>query len=195
MTKFVLASENPGKIREMRGVLSGLGIEVISKKEAGIEMDVEETGSTFMENAQLKAVAVCKASGLPAIADDSGLEVDALDGEPGVYSSTYGGEHLSDSERCAFLLKKMENMEHRSAKFVCTIVCAYPDGSIVNADGEICGEILTAPRGENGFGYDPVFLAFGMSKTMAELLAEEKNALSHRGKALREFAGNLERMH
>ena len=195
MAKFVLASENPGKISEMRDVLSGLGIEVISKKEAGIEMDIEETGTTFMENALLKAVAVCRASGLPAIADDSGLAVDALDGGPGVYSSTYGGGHLSDSERCAFLLKKMENMEQRSAKFVCTIVCAYPDGSMISAEGECCGEIMTAPRGENGFGYDPVFLVNGMSKTMAELPQEEKNKLSHRGKALREFAGNLERMH
>ena len=194
MTKFVLASDNPGKIREMRDVLLELGIEVISKREAGIDLYIEETGATFMENALLKAVAVCKASGLPAIADDSGLEVDALNGEPGVYSSTYGGEQLSDSERCVFLLKKMKKMEQRSARFVCTIVCAYPDGRMIAANGECCGEIMTAPRGENGFGYDPVFLAQGMSKTMAELLPEEKNALSHRGKALREFAGNLERM-
>ena len=189
--KFVLATANPGKIREMRGILYGLGIEVLSRADAGISFDIEETGSTFMENALLKAEAVCKASGMPAIADDSGLMVEALGGAPGVYSSTYGGERFDDAERYAYLLEKMESTEQRGAKFVCTIVCVFPDGSNITAQGECCGEIALSPRGANGFGYDPVFLVEGTGMTMAELPPDEKNALSHRGKALREFAKQI----
>ena len=189
--KFILATTNAGKIREMREILSELGIETATRKEMGIYANVEETGSTFMENALLKAEAICEISGLPAIADDSGLVVDALGCEPGVRSSSYGGEHLDDHERCMYLLKKMENMEHRSAKFVCTIVCAYPNGNIISAHGECLGEIALSPRGAGGFGYDPVFIVQGIGKTMAELFPEEKNALSHRVSALRELVKNL----
>ena len=189
--RFVLATANLGKIGEMREVLAGLGVEVMSRDELGIDIVVEETGLTFYDNALLKAEAICKASGLPAIADDSGLIVDVLGGGPGLYTSSYGGESLNDRERCDYLLRNMEGMEQRRAKFVSTIVCAYPDGTVIHAYGECVGEITPAPRGENGFGYDPVFIAEGRDKTMAELSNEEKNLLSHRGKALREFAEKL----
>ena len=189
--KYVLATANPGKIKEMREVLSGLGIEAISRKELGIDIEIEETGTTFFENALLKAKTICEKSGLPAIADDSGLAVDALDGSPGVYSSTYGGESMDDAGRCEYLLKNMENMEQRSAKFVCTIVCAYPDGKVISAQGECHGALARSPRGSNGFGYDPIFIADGKDRTMAELPLQEKNAISHRGKAIREFASQI----
>ena len=189
--KYVLATSNKGKIREMREILQGLGIEVVSQSELGLNVCVEETGTTFMENALLKAKAVCKASGLPAIADDSGLVVEALGGEPGVYSSSYGGEGLDDNGRCEHLLNNMKNMELRVAKFVCTVVCFFPDGEIVSAQAECCGEILRSAQGDGGFGYDPVFLVEGMDKTMAQLSPEEKNAVSHRGAALRQFAERI----
>jgi len=189
--KFVLATANPGKIREMREILTGLGIEAVTREELGINIEIEETGSDFIENATLKASAICRMTGLPAIADDSGLVVETLGGEPGLMSSSYGGESLSNRERCEFLLRNMEGMEQRSAKFVCVIVCAFPDGSIITAQGECRGEILTFPRGVNGFGYDPIFLIEGMDKTMAEITQEEKNAVSHRGAALRDFYEKL----
>ncbi|MCL2201739.1 MAG: RdgB/HAM1 family non-canonical purine NTP pyrophosphatase, partial [Oscillospiraceae bacterium] len=149
------------------------------------------TGETFLENAMLKARAICNATGLPAIADDSGLMVYALDGAPGVYSSSYGGSMLTDGQRCEFLLSNMQNEKLRKAKFVCTIVCAFPDGNTLVSDGECLGEIISAPRGTGGFGYDPIFLVKELNKTMAELSSEEKNYISHRGKALRKFASLL----
>ncbi|MCL2408538.1 MAG: XTP/dITP diphosphatase [Oscillospiraceae bacterium] len=191
--KFVLATANKSKIREMREILAELSIEVVSQAEVGLALEVEETGTTFMENALLKAEAVCKASGLPAIADDSGIVVDALGGAPGVYSSEYGGEGLTDSERAALLLKNMEKSEQRTAKFVSIIVCVFPDGEILSAEGECQGEILHEPRGSGGFGYDPVFLVTGTGKSMAELSLEEKNAVSHRGVAIRELVSLLEK--
>lgn len=184
---FALATANPGKIREMSQILSGLGFEVVSRKELGIDMDIEETGTTFKENALLKAKAICEASGLPSIADDSGLMVESLGGAPGVYSSSYGGEGLDDNGRCMYLINEMKNMEHRGAKFVCNIVCLFPDGEMLAAEGECRGLILEAPRGAGGFGYDPIFLVEGLSKTMAELSPLEKNKISHRGIALKEF--------
>ena len=189
--KYVLATANQGKIAEIRDALMAAGIETLTRSELGIDMDIEETGTTFLENATLKARAVCEAAGLPAIADDSGLMVEALDGDPGVYSSSYGGETLNDSERYRFLIKMMEGVEQRRAKFVCTIVCVYPDGGVISAQGECVGEILAAPRGSGGFGYDPVFLIDNTDKTMAELSVEQKNAISHRGKAVREFVSML----
>ena len=183
--KFILATANMGKVREMRSVLSELGIDIVARDEVGVDIVVEETGSTFLENATLKAKAICDAAGLPAIADDSGLMVDALGGEPGVHSSSYGGEHLNSDERNAHLLDIMENVEQRSAKFVCTIVCAFPNGGTITSQGECLGEITRCPIGCGGFGYDPVFLPKGFQKTMAQLTPEEKNAISHRGKALR----------
>ena len=188
---YALATANPGKIEEMLTILSEHNIELVTRNELGIEDEIEETGSTFIDNAIIKARAVCKLSGLPAIADDSGLVVESLGGEPGVFSSTYGGEELTPDERCAYLLKNMDNMEHRRAKFVCTIVCAFPDGGLLTAQGECTGRILTEKRGSGGFGYDPVFLPDGKDKSMAELSPEEKNTISHRGNALRTFSDVL----
>ena len=182
---MILATANPGKIIEMREILMDFGVEVLSRRDIGIDIDIDETGASYTENALLKASAICIASGFPSIADDSGLEVKALGGEPGVCSSIYGGERLNDEERCSYLLKKMENREQRNAKFVCVIVCVYPDGRQFMAKGECNGEIVFSPRGTAGFGYDPIFLVNGTGRTMAELLPEEKNALSHRGTALR----------
>jgi len=188
--KFVIATANPGKIREMKEILPECGIDIVTRDDIGIGMDVEieETGTTFMENALLKATAICSLSGLPSIADDSGLMVEALDGAPGVYTSSFGGEGLSSDERCSYLLGKLRNAKVRNAKFVCTIVCVFPDGDVISAQGECRGRIASEPAGSGGFGYDPVFVADGMEKTMAQLPQEEKNAASHRGAALREFA-------
>ena len=186
--RFVLATNNPGKINEMREILPGFGIEFMTRKDIGIDVEIEETGTTFHENALLKAKAICALSGLPSIADDSGLIVDALGGAPGVYTSSFGGEDLSDAERYNYLLQKLENKEQRGAKFVCTIACAFPDGKVILAQGECCGRIAVKSAGSGGFGYDPVFIADGYDKTMAQLTSDEKNAVSHRGAALREFA-------
>jgi len=189
--KYALATANPGKVKEMREILSGLDIEVVTRDDLGIYMDIEETGTTFFENAKLKAEAICNASGMPSIADDSGLVVEALGGKPGVYSSSFGGEELSAKERCLFLLSKMEAVkdpQKRRAKFVCTIVCAFPGGVVCSATGECSGTILTGLKGSGGFGYDPVFKPDGYEKTMAELTMYEKNKISHRGKALLEFS-------
>jgi len=187
MNNYVLATANIGKIAEMREILSSLNINIVTREDLGITIDVEETGATFLENATLKAKAICNASGLPAIADDSGLVVVSLNGEPGLHSSSYGGFELTSKERNTFLLLKMKNMEQRAAKFVCTIVCVFPSGKSLYATGECHGTILTQPQGKGGFGYDPVFLPDGKSKSMAQLTAEEKNAISHRGDALRKF--------
>jgi len=186
--KFVLATANPGKVKEMQELLSGLDIKFITRDDLGIDIDIEETGTTFYENSLLKAEAICKLTGIPSIADDSGLIVDALNGEPGVYSSSYGGEALTSPERCEYLLNKMKNLEQRQAKFVCTIVCIYPDGRILSSVGECNGKITTKLDGTGGFGYDPVFLPDGYNKTMAQLSTDEKNKISHRGIALRNFA-------
>lgn len=192
---FVLASNNASKLREMKEILSELGIDVISQAEAGLRLDVEETGTTFAENAMLKAEAACSASGQPSIADDSGLMVDYLNGAPGVFSARYGsenGEKLTDDERNGLLLRNMEPAENRAARFVSSIACVFPDGTTVTAEGECRGVILRGMRGENGFGYDPLFLIPEKGKTMAELTADEKNEISHRGRALRAFALNLQ---
>jgi XTP/dITP diphosphohydrolase len=184
---FVLASHNRAKLAEMRDILGELGIRVISQAEAGVDVEPEETGLTFEENALIKARAVMEAGGMPAVADDSGLAVDALNGEPGVHSARYGGGHeRSDAERNALLLTNMENVEHRSAKFVSVIAVAWPDGRTVTARGEVHGEIAREERGANGFGYDPLF-RLPDGRHMAELSSEEKNSISHRGNALREL--------
>lgn len=190
--KFVLATHNPGKLREMSDILSHLGVEVVSPAEVGITVEVEETGTTFAENAMLKAKAICDASGLPAIADDSGLCVDALNGGPGVYSARYGGEGLDDRGRYMLLLNSMRGQTTRAAHFACAIACAFPDGKTLTAEGRCDGAIAFAPMGEGGFGYDPVFLVPEKGKTFGQLTAEEKSAISHRGKALRDFSGKLE---
>lgn len=189
--RFILASGNTKKLAELKEILSGMELEVISQKEAGINLDVEETGVTFEENAFLKAEAACRASGWPAIADDSGLMVEALGGEPGVYSARYGGDGLDDRGRLLLLLKNMEQKKNRNAKFVSSIACVFPNGDVLRGRGECAGEILEGEKGENGFGYDPIFYLPKIGKTMAELSAEEKNKISHRGMALKNFEAVL----
>ncbi len=185
--KFIIATNNKKKLKEMSAILGELGVEAVSLAEAGVESDVEETGTTFEENSRLKAVAAMEKSGLPAIADDSGLEVDALGGEPGIYSARYGGDLCADDkERYEYLLKNMENVPDgkRSARFVSVITCTFPDGREVVARGEIEGEILRYPVGEGGFGYDPIFFVPSEGMTTAEMSAERKNEISHRAQSL-----------
>ena len=188
--KLVIASNNKGKIREYRELLEPLGYEVMSQSEAGLTLEVEETGTTFAENSALKARAAYEILGSAVLADDSGLMVDALDGAPGVYSARYG-ELDTDEERCAYLLKNLENVpdDKRGARFVCTIHFIDTDGSEIAVEGKVCGSINREPVGENGFGYDPVFMYEGRS--FAEMPAEEKNAVSHRGDALKKLVNEL----
>ena len=189
--KFVLATHNPGKLQEMGEILRDLGVEVVSPAALGIPVDVEETGTTFLENALLKAKAICRAANLPAIADDSGLCVDALNGAPGVYSARYGGEGLDDRGRCMLLLNSLRGATTRAAHFSCAVACAFPNGDTLTAEGRCDGSIAYAPLGDGGFGYDPVFLLPGAGKTFGQLSQEEKSAVSHRGRALKDFAGKL----
>ena len=189
--KVVLASKNQHKLVEMRDILSAQGVEVVLESDVGIDVDVEETGTTFEENSLLKAKAVMEASGLPAIADDSGLAVDALGGAPGVYSARYGGEELDDAGRYRLLLENMRGQLDRRCKFVSVITLCMPNGDVISARGACPGTLAYAPQGENGFGYDPVFFVPGKKKTFAQLTAEEKNAISHRGNALKLFQQKL----
>ena len=189
--KIIAATKNKNKLREFGEILKGF--EIVSQEDAGVDLDVEETGTTFEENSLLKAKAIFEATGIPAIADDSGLCVDALGGEPGVYSARYGGEGLDDAGRTALLLKNMKDIpdKKRTARFVCVITLVGNEG-IITARGECEGSINYAPKGENGFGYDPVFYMEEYKKTTAQMSPDEKNAVSHRGKALKIFAQKLE---
>ena len=192
--KLVLASKNPKKLKEMQEILSQFDIEVCLQSDVGIDIDVEETGTTFEENSFIKAEAVMKATGLPALADDSGIAVDALNGEPGIYSARYGfDESLDDWGRLLLLLKNTEHVPdgQRQAQFVCVITMVTPDGQVIQARGEIHGELLREAKGENGFGYDPIFYYPPMGMTTAEMPAEEKNKLSHRANALKVFYDKL----
>ena len=191
--KLVLASKNPHKLTEMQAILAQLGVEVVLERDVGADVEVEETGTTFQENAFLKARAVMEATGLPAVADDSGLCVDALNGAPGVYSARYGGPELDDEGRYRLLLDNLRGQLDRRGKFVSCICCCFPNGDRVEARGECPGTIAYAPRGEGGFGYDPVFFLPQLKKTFAQLTAQEKNAVSHRGVALRAFQTELEK--
>lgn len=194
--KYIIATNNPKKLLELERILNPLGIQAVTAKSMGIELeDVEETGTTFAENAQLKARAACKRSGMPAIADDSGLMVDALNGEPGVYSARYAGENATDEQRNTKLLYNLRDVPecNRSARFASAICCTYPDGREINVYGECEGRIAFEPRGKGGFGYDPVFLVEG-DKSYAELSKEEKDKISHRGNALRLLAQKLEEL-
>ncbi len=193
MTKFLIATGNVGKVREFGRILEPLGIEAVSAREAGISLDdVEETGTTFAENAYIKAKAAFERTGLPSIADDSGLSVDALNGEPGVYSARYAGEGADDSMRIAKLLKNLDGVEkqNRTAHFTCSICCIIDKDTIITAEGKCYGVIADKPMGNGGFGYDPIFLTDG-GKTFGQLTAEEKDSVSHRGKALRELSEKL----
>ena len=192
--KVVLASKNPHKLVEIDAITKKLGIELVLQSELGIDIDVEETGTTFEENSFLKADAVMKASGLPALADDSGIAVDALNGEPGIYSARYGfDDSLDDWGRLLLLLKNTEHVPdgQRQAQFVCVITMVTPDGEVIQARGEIHGELLREARGENGFGYDPIFYYPPMGMTTAEMPSEEKNQVSHRANALKVFYEKL----
>ena len=186
--KVVLASKNAHKLQEISKITEKFGIELLLQSELGVDIDVEETGTTFEENSLLKAKAVMEATGLPALADDSGLSVDALHGEPGVYSARYGfDESLDDMGRLRLLLKNMEQVpdDLRQAKFVCVITFITPEGEIIQARGEARGMILREPMGTAGFGYDPVFYYPPLGKSFAQLLPEEKNQVSHRAEALK----------
>ena len=189
--KFILASQNQHKLVEMQNILSAHGVEVVLQSELGLHVEVEETGATFAENAMLKAKAVMAASGLPAIADDSGVCVDALNGAPGVYSARYGGPELDDVGRYRLLLENMRGARDRTAHFTSAIACAFPNGDTIEAEGICPGMIAYAPQGDGGFGYDPVFFLPQLRKTYAQLTPEEKAAVSHRGKALEVFDQKL----
>jgi len=190
--KFVLASQNKHKLIEMDAILSNYGVEVVLQSELGVHIDVEETGTTFAENAMLKAKAVMEATGLPAIADDSGVCVDALNGAPGIYSARYGGEGLDDIARYRLLLENMRGVTNRAAHFTSAIACIFPNGDTLEAEGICPGSIAFVPMGDGGFGYDPVFFLPQLKKTYAQLTPEEKAAVSHRGKALAVFEKKLE---
>ena len=189
--KFVLASQNKHKLEEMQAILSAHGVEAVLQSDLGLHVDVEETGSTFAANAMLKAKAVMEASGLPAIADDSGVCCDALSGAPGVYSARYGGPELDDAGRYLLLLANMQGAKTRAAHFTSAIACIFPNGDTIEAEGICPGTIAFAPQGTGGFGYDPVFFLPELRKTYAQLTPEEKAAVSHRGKALAVFDGKL----
>ena len=192
--KVVLASKNPHKLVEISKITEKFGFELVLQSELGVDIDVEETGTTFEENSLIKAEAVMKATGLPALADDSGIAVDALNGEPGVYSARYGfDDSLDDWGRLELLLKNTEHVPdgQRQAQFVCVITMVTPDGQVIQARGEIHGELLREPAGENGFGYDPIFYYPPFGKTTAEMSPEDKNQVSHRGNALRVFYDKL----
>lgn len=191
--KVVLASHNQKKMVEMKAILSQMGVEVLSQAEVGVDLEPEETGTTFEENARIKAQAVMQATGLPAIADDSGLMVDALGGDPGVYSARYGGPGLDDMGRWQLLLKNMAGESNRACKFVSVICCAFPDGGEVMARGECPGILAQGPSGDGGFGYDPIFYLPQLGKTMAQLTPAEKNQISHRARALAGFQKEWER--
>ena len=186
--KVVLASKNKHKLVEISQITEKFGFDLVLQSELGVDIDVEETGTTFEENSFLKAEAVMKATGLPALADDSGIAVDALNGEPGIYSARYGfDDSLDDWGRLELLLKNTEHVPdgERQAQFVAVITMVNPDGQVIQARGEIHGELLRTPVGENGFGYDPIFYYPPYGKSTAEMSPEEKNQVSHRANALR----------
>lgn len=192
--KVVLASKNPHKLVEIGKITEKFGFELVLQSELGLQLEVEETGTTFEENSLLKARAVMEATGLPALADDSGIAVDALGGAPGVYSARYGfDDTLDDRGRLELLLKNTAHVPdgQRQAKFVCVITLVTPQGEVIQSRGEIHGELLRAPRGENGFGYDPIFYYPPMGMTTAEMSAEDKNRVSHRANALNLFYQKL----
>ena len=192
--KLVLASKNKHKLEEISKITEKFGIDLVLQCDLGVDIDVEENGTTFEENALLKAKAVMEATGMAAIADDSGLMVDALDGAPGVYSARYGGDPtMSDWDRLELLLKNTEQVPdgQRQAQFVCVITMVTPEGQNIQACGEIHGELLREARGENGFGYDPIFYYPPMGKTTAEMSPEDKNQVSHRANALKVFYDKL----
>ena len=192
--KVVLASKNPHKLVEISKITEKFGFDLVLQSELGVDIDVEENGTSFEENSLIKARAVMEATGLPALADDSGIAVDALNGEPGIYSARYGfDDTLDDWGRLLLLLKNTEHVPdgERQAQFICVISFITPDGQVIQARGEIHGELLREARGENGFGYDPIFYYPPMGLSTAEMSPEDKNRVSHRANALRVFYDKL----
>lgn len=192
MKKIVAATGNAHKSQEIRAILSDW--EIVSQKEVGYDGEIAETGKTFSENAALKAVAVCRATGLPALADDSGLCVEALGGAPGVYSARYAsgdGKNATDAENRALLLKNLLGEENRGAYFESAVVLAFPDGTLIGAEGRSFGRILEREVGTNGFGYDSLFYSEELKKSFAQASEQEKNAVSHRGRALHNLVQKL----
>lgn len=196
MEKLIFATQNEGKMREIRMILGGLGIPVLSLKEAGIEAEIEENGNSFEENAAIKARAVCKLTDAVVLADDSGLEIDFLNKEPGIYSARYMGEDTSYVIKNQNLIDRLAGVpdEARTARFVCAVAAALPDGRMLTAKGVMEGRIAHEPAGENGFGYDPIFYLPQYGCTSAQLPAEKKNEISHRGKALRAMKEQLAKL-
>ena len=194
MTRLLIATKNPAKVREYSRLLQGIPYEIVTLAEEGIYQVVDETGETLEENATLKAKSYACQSNLLTLADDSGLEVDALGGEPGVLSARFAGEGASDNERIDYLLAKLTSIpwEERTARFRCIIAIASPQGEVELCQGECRGIIAYEPKGENGFGYDPIFYLHRLEKTMAELTMDEKNEVSHRGQAVRKACRVLE---
>ena len=197
MTRIVLATRNAHKVSELQSILGDvvgeLALEIVGMDEFPHLADVVESGVTFAENATLKAVAVAEATGLPALADDSGLAVEVLGGAPGVFSARWAGAHGQDQANLQLLLAQLQDVpdEHRAAAFVCAAVLAMPDGVVMVREGRMPGTLAREPRGDNGFGYDPILVVEGDSRTAAELSPEDKNAISHRGKAFRALAADL----
>lgn len=192
---LVLASRNKGKIAELERLLAlcmEREVEILSLDDVGLFGEIEENGKTFSENAEIKARAAAR-SGYPGLGDDSGLTVRALDGAPGIYSARYAGEHGNDEANNALLLQNLRGESDRAAAFVCALALAFPDGRVLHAEGRVKGEILTAPRGEGGFGYDPLFYYPPFKKTLAEISREQKNEISHRGAAIRALAALLKK--
>ena len=193
MIKYIIASNNKGKVAELDRILNPLGITAVTAMSEGIDLgEVEETGETFAENAYIKAISAFEKSGNPCVADDSGLMVDALNGEPGVYSARYAGENATDADKVKKLLEKMKDipLENRTARFISSICCIIDKDTVITAEETCEGVIGFEPKGDGGFGYDPVFIYNG-GKTFAQLTAEEKDAVSHRGKALRSLSKKL----
>ena len=191
--KFLVATNNQGKLKEFNQILGELGIQCVSLKDMGISVDVEETGTTFMENALLKAKEIYKIAKLPTISDDSGLMVDALSGEPGVYSARYAGEPTDDNKNMDKLLSKLQGETNRTARFKSVIAVVFSEEDVLISEGECEGVIIDEKRGDNGFGYDPIFYVKQLDKTFAEMTDSEKNSLSHRGNAIRNLKEQLKK--
>ncbi|MBR1731657.1 MAG: RdgB/HAM1 family non-canonical purine NTP pyrophosphatase [Ruminococcus sp.] len=190
--KFIIATNNPKKLIELDRILNPLGINAVTAKQEGISLDdVEENGTTFKENSYIKASAACDKSGLPAIADDSGICVDALNGEPGIFSARFGGPDATDKDKNTIILEKLKDSDNRGAHYTCAVTCVFPNGDVIQVEDYCYGEIALKPDGTGGFGYDPIFLYDG--KSFGNYTAEEKDKVSHRGKALRAFKEELKK--
>jgi XTP/dITP diphosphohydrolase len=191
MPRLLIASNNPGKVVEFKALLVGSGWEIVAPADISLDLDVHETGRTYAENARIKARAFASASGVPALSDDSGLEVEALDGQPGPLHHILGWDGADSDERIAILLQRLRGVSDRAARYRAVVVVAFPDGSEIEGEGSCAGVIIDEPRGEGGFGYDPVFFLPQQGRTMAQLSFEEKNEISHRARAVASLAPRL----